>query len=261
MNLIELLTIYLTIGAPFGVYFYLKNRGNLTRAALIAQTIGAVLGWFYYAFRLLDQRLKTVNFAGSKTDAGNQREKQIEIVNRQLQKAFIGLTVNSQAYSIFEFREVLDRYIGLSLATQNSAADDPAGEHELELFRLAGHAKKELKLAGQIMHRKNYLRLKTHQIAARLDFLKISRRLYEQILFPGENSNGKIDEWRSYQFEALRLTNLLDDSDAERDLRQLNIEEEIILNGNQEDELWKTISENSINLNTRTAAAQTTLLD
>lgn len=219
MTFIEFLTIYLAIGAPFGVYFFFKTRERRGGFSLFVKSVGAALFWIFFAARLLQKHFTSAKSTRLAEDLDFAREREIEAASQNLQTAFAALTAQEETISFFEFREVVERYIGLILAAQNSAPDAPATQRETEIFRIAEREKDDLRLAGKILRRKNYLRLQAHQHAARQDFLQIFRLLRER--FPSADLNGKLAAWQTLQTEALRLSTLLEDKETIRALRKL----------------------------------------
>jgi hypothetical protein len=242
MTFIEILIIYLAIGAPFGVYYFLKHRELFSRPQLLAKTLLAALFWVYYAGQLVSAKLRSLKDTQNGADSDVSREKEIEAASQSLLNAFSKLADDGKP-TFFEYREILERYIGLTLAVQNSSADSPVQAHETEVFRVVGHEKSELQLAGRIMHRKNFLRLQAHERAARHDFLQVAAQIYEKKSFPSINLNGKLEAWHSYQRSILLLAELLEDAEAAKALKRLadsakTVEEK---NGKREKAIWKTL--------------------
>ncbi len=242
MTFTEFLTIYLAIGAPFGVYHFFLKRPQTTNSIVILKSVAVVFVWFLFAARLIKQRLLKIRFAH--LNSNFDRDRNVEIISQNLQNAFVHFLKDETPISFFEFRETLDRYIGLSLAVKTSAPDSSVPNHELEIFRVANFEKSDLQLAGKIFHRKNYLRLQHHQEQASRDFLQIHRLLKEN--FKAE-TDGKLEAWQQYQTEALRLSEWLEDWDVSSVLRkscQTFSGQQSSVSGfdnYQERDLWKTI--------------------
>lgn len=244
MTFTEFLTIYLAIGAPFGAYYFLKKRLKDPNLFLILKSVAVTLIWFVFAARLIKYHLLLIQNTQSNANLDFLRGSKIEAASQNLQKAYAKLPSCKASISFFEFRETLERYIGLTLAVQSSSLSSPAPEHELEIFRIAGFEKGDLQLAGKLFHRKNYSRLHHHQERARRDFLAIYQLLKENL---GTELNSKPGAWQEYQTEALCLSELLVDIEAIRILQKSNqlpfAQQSPITesNGDQEQDLWKIL--------------------
>ncbi|MEP6923539.1 MAG: hypothetical protein ABI954_03660 [Pyrinomonadaceae bacterium] len=262
MTFTEFITVYLAIGAPFGVHYFLKQGGKRLNLALFFKSIGATLCWFLFAASFVKSRLISPEHTllGENSDFLHYSE--IKIVSQNLQKAFANFSSNDQTLSFFEFREMLERFIGLTLALQDSSVTAVVPEHELEIFHIAGYQKGDLQLAGKILHRKNYLRLQSHQLFARHEFLQLCQSLKEKTFV---EINDKLDVWQQYQSEAMRLSELLGDSEAFQVFRKQR--ETLLLvqppifgtSGKQEQDLWK-ILQPSASIKTFPIAASTPVM-
>ncbi|HVE59463.1 MAG TPA: hypothetical protein VNB22_21815 [Pyrinomonadaceae bacterium] len=155
--------------------------------------------------------------------------------------------------SIYEFREIFDRYSGLSLEIESE--NEEFSQPETEIFRITNHTNKKL---GEIcLHRRNRKRLTFHQKLARRDFFEILGKFVERTNEP-QNLFDKVS----------KLAVLLNDCEAQKLLE--NISKESLQTRekqnvrNLENELWnsekhKPLTENKISTNlqvlTATAAA------
>ena len=246
MTLTEFLTTYLAIGAPFGVYYFFTHFGKLSRTALLTNSIGVVLLWFWFAARLLKQRAIFLRNSSLKAPWNLSRKGKIEETTQNVLDSFIKFSTRTGAPTYFEFRETLERFVGLTLASQQSSVNSPAASHESEIFRIVGHHPRALRLAENISHRKNYLRLQTHQALARQDFLRVCRDLQEKV--SADESGDKVKIWQSYQSEVARLLNLLKDENAVQSFANLSesleMMPDVITTGEtpEERELWANLS-------------------
>lgn len=244
MSLSEFLTIYLAIGAPFGVYYFLKERGETVSLTLILKSVGAALIWFLFAPQLFKERLLKVQIAPPKAALEFFPQERLETISQNLQNAFAEFSKNEISTSYFEFRETLERYIGLTLAVQNSSLNGAIAEHELAVFRLARREKRDLQIAGKIIHRKNYLRLQQHLAIARRDFLGIYHFFNENF---ATQKNVENIAWQQYQIESRRLAELLKDAEVKQVLQEsgqtFSLEQTPVfdLNKAHKQNLWKTV--------------------
>ncbi len=207
MNAFEIFILYLSCGAPFGVYFFFQHRKNSRRAPLILKSFLTVFVWIPYALRLLNANVTKKlsvpkSSATSEPDSGFLRKRLDEIEKRMLQ-----ILVGSRAeVSVFEFREVFQRYAGLTLAAMQRAAADEVGENERAVFKIANHANAEL--GAKCLHRRNRLRLEFHQRLASRDFLKLLAKF-------------SFFEAQKLRAAALEFVTLLDDGETRRAVENL----------------------------------------
>jgi hypothetical protein len=169
INISDLLIIYLACGAPCGVYFFLQNRKKLSSKKLWLKSFLTVFVWIPYAFNLLH------DFATNKSRASQLNE--FQSLNKRIskiQKLLLELNFDSSSkMSLFEFREVLERYAGLTMAV--NFADMSPNQAEKEVFRVA--MRQNIALGANCLHRRNRQRLLFHQTLARRDFLQILAEL------------------------------------------------------------------------------------
>jgi hypothetical protein len=210
MHWTDLLIIYLSCGAPFGVYFFLQNRKKYDLSRLLLSSGAAGLFWIAYAYLLWRKNIAkrlTGKENSSKKPEISLLEQQISVLQEQILQAFIDLNAKTPLKpGFFAFRDVLERYSGLTLAIR--AEETIAGESDFEVFRIAGRKKKELPLAGKCLARKNSMRLKSHQCNAREDFLKLLAKLGEDpVQLKG---TGKAQNFSFFNDLILELFELLD---------------------------------------------------
>ncbi|HEX8636555.1 MAG TPA: hypothetical protein VF692_00720, partial [Pyrinomonadaceae bacterium] len=169
MKVFDFLIIYLACGAPVGVYFYLQNHRRLFSKQLWLKTILNFLFWIPLVLQIIRKSRFLHNFFRADSDSANETsaedEKRVYVAQKRIEN-IIG--ENKKGASVYEFREVCDRFVGLSLAVLNSR-DAPA-EHEKEIFRIAFRQTTEL--SARCYHRRNRKRLFLHQIDAEKDFLQ-----------------------------------------------------------------------------------------
>lgn len=164
MKLSDFLIIYLASGAPFGMYFFLLNRKKYNSVQICLRSALAALAWIPYALRLLHDFI-TKNFF-EKTTKTDSTERKLDALEKRLSQI---LLESGAPVSLFEFRETVERYAGLTLACRNAdqSRTFPAG---VELYRIA--LRGNVALAAKCLDRRNRRRLEAHQISAREDFLQ-----------------------------------------------------------------------------------------
>jgi hypothetical protein len=171
MSFFDWLIIYLTCGAPLGVLYFFQNRKEQKGIRLWLKTFLTFIFWLPFGLRLLVNKARKYSFDGKELFPRTAKpETEIFLWRRQLE---VNLLENDSQISIFEFREVFDRYVGLTLA--GDSGDNKIPETKKELFRIGNNGNVEI---GAIcLNRRNLNRLRFHQIQARQDFFQIIKRL------------------------------------------------------------------------------------
>ncbi len=173
MSNLDLTIIYLACGSPFGAYYFLRTKEKNLFSLICS--IGVTLLWMPYAVSLFHTNVAS-RFRKRVFD-----EKAISVLNEsskldRLKKEFEEFLPKSRSsLSLFEFRELIERYSGLSIASKSD--EDKLTCPNAELFGLAGHSNPGL--ASIILNRRNRLKLDAHLTDARLDFLKCLSQMFE----------------------------------------------------------------------------------
>lgn len=199
MNLVDLLIIYLTWGAPFGVYYFFQNRNYSTSIKLVFQSILVALIWIPYAIRLLHSFV-TKKFRNNEFADNNQTDSIVNEIERKFAEI---IHEETSIISIYEFRETFERYLGLA-----KAASTEVIENDAELYQITNHENK--KLASEILSRRNRSRLNAHHILARRDFL----RMIEKI----DSTFSAKEKIRTLAFDFVKILN---DVEAQKQLHKI----------------------------------------
>jgi hypothetical protein len=228
MTFTEFLIIYLSIGAPFGVYFFLSRRPINWNSTFLLKTVCVVFGWCFYAVYLISRRSQNIYEANTALDSIAENE--IEKIMRKLLAAYSEIMPNEKNVSFFQFREIVERYAGLTSALHDSREST---EFQNELFVVSGMKNQDLQLANRCLQRKNLLRLKAHQIQARQDFLRIFENLGESAC-------------ESFFLNAERLAVLLADDETRNYLNRIKREIErqnpsFTSSSKKQEELWNKL--------------------
>lgn len=210
MNLRDIFIIYLACGAPFGVYYYLQNRNRTETRLLWVKSLLRFVVWIPFAFRIVARNSFLTNLYNNSFAKTSETDLKIELEIEEIKKFFEqSLPDAAKVFSIFEFRETFDRYVGLSVEIRDDHKDVSAAE--TELFRITNHHNKKL---GEIcLNRRNRKRLTFHQKIARRDFFEICNKIFD-------NSS----EPQKLIAKADRLAVLLDDFEARRMFENLSHE-------------------------------------
>jgi hypothetical protein len=202
MNASEIFILYLSCGAPFGVYFFFQNRHKSAFPIALLKAFLTVVVWIPYALRLLNANV-TKNKSVTRFDALDESDSALREKLDRLERQMLQIFLGSRAeVSVFEFREVLERYSGLTLAMRT----DEVGENEREVFKIINH--KNTELGAKCLHRRNRLRLELHQRLASRDFLKLLAKF-------------SFFETEKLRLNALEFAKLLDDGETRRAVENL----------------------------------------
>lgn len=177
MNILDLIIIYLSCGSPFGVYHFIYKKHNNRTAWL--ESLLVVLFWIPFAIYLL--HTKITNKLNNENNLNNLEE--ISSIQKEFEDY---LPTNNYQISLFELREVLERYKELTLVS--SKMNGQPAKHEFEFFKINGT--KNLEVPALCLHRRNHKKLLYHQNQARKDFLKTIEFLLEKNA--GNKKLGKI---------------------------------------------------------------------
>lgn len=232
MNFSDLIIIYLACGAPFGVYYFLQSRRNLNRKILWIKTFLHFVFWIPFALQIVVKRKTLKNLSNFFFDKKNFSDSDFEKKILPLRKNLESSILKKRAQlSVFEMRETLDRYIGLTLACKTKPFSNSAGE----LYKISAH--KNPYLATICAERRNRQRLLFHQKQARQDFLNLFNFAKSEILTS----------------QILELIKVLEDFEAQEILklkRQIEKAESVKTRG----ELWKTETRKPLAINRKKSA-------
>lgn len=206
MNLIDLFIIYLACGAPFGVYYYLQNRMKTDSVSLWLKTAINFLFWIPFTLLLLrrNKNLKLhLNRFGKISPAEAMQIEVLFSIKKQLEQF---LPESDLKISVYEFREIVERYVGLTLG--NSIGTSKISEPEKEIFRVS--TTNNVELGAICFARRNRKRLLSHQTEARKDFLHLIKNLFD-----GSSDKAALKQ------SAIELVNNLNDIEARKSLAEI----------------------------------------
>lgn len=171
MTFNDFLVIYLAFGAPLAVHYFLQQRRRTSDLRqLWLKTILNFFFWLPLLYRFLQNNQTLKNSFGKifskKSLSDSITEENLRVIQKRLEKI---VPEDETLLSIFEVREVFERYAGLTLACQNET--DIAQAARNKIFQIAGHNNSEI--AEICLKRRNRKRLLRHQTQARKDFLNV----------------------------------------------------------------------------------------
>ena len=171
MMWLELITIYLAIGAPFAVS--LGWRANAPFA--YRKALPTFILWPLVATRRLSQRLTgakpTTGISNEPLGPEQQAQRATQLALTKLSRALPLLASVADAEQLWQqCRQALEKYIGLTSAVYQLDENETPGPRASELYRLDGLDGADLAGAARCWQRRNAARLKAHQIKARQEF-------------------------------------------------------------------------------------------
>lgn len=237
MNLNDFLIIYLACGAPFGVYYFFDNRTSPNVSFLFLKSFLIFLFWMPFALRML---LKNTKLFKNNFDRISQTDSDIFNKIFPVQKEIEKVLIKSDLkLSIYEFREVAERYIGLTIAKQNAECITTNENTESEIFKIAEN--ENTKISSICFNRRNRKLLFFHQKNARQDFLDIISKILSA---SADKQSRNILLSQIVTAFSYKLVTLINDTKAQADisvmsgdLQQNDLNLNVI---NMENELWKT---------------------
>lgn len=247
MRLSETITIYLAIAAPFGVNYFLRERGGKEQPharALFKATFAGLL-WPLVAAAAFRQRQPSAASLSTATERESAiDERTSEKIKTAQQQVFTALervrelaqplACNDEELeqSIRVAREGIEKYTGLTLALVEMKPDAPPAKSEMELCRIAGREGDDLMLAGRCIHRRSVARLVAHQARSCTELLHALATVRELSSGSFANSSPDVTATRHlsvavirFYGEAINLLSLVEDeSAATRTARLLDAE-------------------------------------
>lgn len=208
MNLIDLIIIYLTCGAPFGVYYFLQQKELFNSSKLWLNSILVTLFWIPYALRLFHSFV-TTKFLKSQFAENTFSDSAFKDKIDEIEKKFAQILLEEKVdFSIFEFRETFQRFVGLTIVTKDINYASLNDETEHDLFSITNH--QNGKLATKCLNRRNRLRLKAHQNLALKDFLQMLEKIDSCLV-----------EKEKFRLLAIDFVKLLDDVQTQIELNKV----------------------------------------
>lgn len=171
MTIVDILIIYLAFGSPLAVYRYLETRGAGTFQR-IAQAALALLFWIPSVVRIGYRHLSNADFIEGFVSRNNLDSfgKRLAGICDELTVELMGL---GRDVPLYDVREVLERYVGLSVVQDSGI--ERGNDESNDLFDAAAHSNRAL--AAACLMRRNRRRLQRHHTRARQDYLSLFENL------------------------------------------------------------------------------------
>ena len=236
MKISDLLIIYFSIGAPVAVRVYFQKCGATARPNPTKARRAALLTFIFWlpaVVRFFREKELTRKIFRSeiktKKSAIFGRAENLRALEKRIEKIAVQSLVE---ISIFELRETLTRYVGLTIAAQKSAHAGGDWSAHTEFFRVAGHDAPEF--AAKCFSRRNRERIFFHQKRAQTDFLNFCKNVFSAATHP---------DAAEFFSTASQLVKILTDEAASSALEKMfaeqNLPEKCFLEKPLENDLWK----------------------
>ncbi|HKS27298.1 MAG TPA: hypothetical protein VJS44_05735 [Pyrinomonadaceae bacterium] len=226
----EPITIYLAIGASFGVSRYLSavsvSRGR-TRA--IAEGLGAALLWPLAAAAILINGLRHRHGAEAEREREAKARGRVEEARRaflisidkmlEAVRALPQVAGGPAEQTLFALRDSAEQYAWLGLLDARADEDDEPEAYEAELARVSGRRGEDLRVAARCVHRRNVSRVKAHYQRERSRLLGKLAELRAEV--SGEETIESAEARLELYLRAADLFSLLEDERAVRSAAKL----------------------------------------
>lgn len=172
MTYFDIAIIYLSLGAPLGVYSFFQVKSSMVRPVDVVRALGSVVFWPIYGVKLLFPNLRSV-FANDGFARLSEADSAAFTKTRNV------LSELKTALSIFPRSEaaesyaVVERYAELRLMLMASATQDCPNFYDL--FAAAGHPNP--RIGAKCLGRRNRQNVLKHQIAAHLSVIDLVESL------------------------------------------------------------------------------------
>jgi hypothetical protein len=222
MRVSDYIIIYLSLGAPFAVYFFLQSADVAIKRRLINSLI-TLFAWPVFATTRMVLTLGKDSFWLTRTGREEILDEKIRIIRNEIEEH---IRETQPICLLYEWRDAFERYTGLAKAVAQSQNETA----EMELFAIGEN--KNGKLGTVCLNRRNRNRLIFHLTHARNDFVDVLMQIID------------LDAEGAVLRRAIELSEVLEDADATRELTAMLVRPEqnsgkvpVI---NLEQEVWNT---------------------
>jgi hypothetical protein len=235
----EAITIYLAVGASFGVSRYLCAANQIkSRRRAIVEGICAALLWPLAAAAILTERLRHMNEQEAAEDTSVRARVEdagrafLLSVNEMLEAERASCATKREAmeHTLYALRDGAEQYVELAGMQAEVYEEGAPAAHEMELARIAGYRGDDLLLAGRCAHRRNVSRVRTRYERERARLLRKLAELREEegksLTSRRNDANGawqhRMSEARlKVYMRAIDLFSLVEDEGAARSTAEL----------------------------------------
>lgn len=172
MNLVDFIFLYFAFGAPFGVLYYFENSNQKPVNYLSLRSFLTSIIWLPFAIKIFRSKIFKQR-RGAKPDSDHLCSLQklkppIFRFQAELEELYLRSKSN---VSIYEFRETIERYIGLTVANQKvECITGSADDGNAHLNNLVGGNSEVFQAC---LLRRNHKLLSYHLNLARREFFDI----------------------------------------------------------------------------------------
>lgn len=197
----ETITIYLAMGAPFAVSFFLHARNGKQHIPRFLKAAAIALLWPLAVIRITWVGSGETNAHLTRTRRSKRNEANVNIAKRGLLAALNAMneSVSRSDNTMREelqraacvLRESIETYVGLAGATEELAVEASPTEKSKELHRIAGYKGDDLAVAARCANRRNIARIIQHHIRARVQMVHSIADIREAIEAGRSANNGR----------------------------------------------------------------------
>lgn len=202
MRISDIIIIYLAIGSPFAAHYFLRSRSRSSWNHVLRTGL-AFLFWPGYAISVTIRVKLTKNdhtlTSSESINLDARLDKKVDEISRALEMFFHDCVSSA---SFLEFREILDRYLGLTFAVRFDRLER-AGPFE----EIIPSSAKNPELNSICINRRNRKGLESHRNRARADFVGLISKIADT---DGPDS--------AFVTLALELTRVISDFEASREI-------------------------------------------
>jgi hypothetical protein len=185
MRLTELMTIYLSIGAPFGVASFLIEKASLNHTQSLTKAMSVMFLWPIAICRLLLSSInKSIeNLSAAETVSSTELNKaQTEFNKLLFELEDLTGKDSSRRYLLQLIRNTTEQYAETYwVFKQEFMNRDVPAKRVMELCRIDGREGKDLLLAGHCFRRRNLSRVQIRLERLEKEFLQAMTALYESV--------------------------------------------------------------------------------
>ena len=205
MRISDAIIIYLAIGSPFAVHHFLKAGRDHTSSDIL-RAIPAFLFWPAYViwvtFRVKLTKDDRIVNSSENNSLDATLDKKVDAVTSALETFFRDSFPET---TLLEYRDILDRYIGLTRALRSDRSDRPG-----PFSKIVPGTAENAELNSICINRRNRKGLEAHRNRARVDFLGLVSEVAD---IDGSHS--------AFVNLALELSRIISDTEACREIEMM----------------------------------------
>ena len=168
MRLIDILVIYLTVGAPIAALAFLRDLSRSKNAARSAFGFfwTLVLWPFFAVFEIWFMGKGQPRKGGTAVKLSPTQtaiQTMLNEINKIVTSQEVGLPLDAPVLvKAADLKESLDKYLELTAAVSSLRRGERAAEHEINFYRASGASTQSADISASCLHRRNMTRIRVH---------------------------------------------------------------------------------------------------